>query len=207
MLISLAIALGVIAVLSLRTGSDDGQIVTQPRNRPTRRRRHLLESKSASPGPTSPPPAAASAKHGRQCRRRLHITVRIAGGTFPFGRAAARDTGDAPIQAWHGSTIDVSVGVPLGAVVRSVKFRVSYDADSLEVLNIIDATGTMLMAVPSGDGSVELDFDTDQGPYRRLPSASSRGRTFPTRCRSMSARTPGTPKERHSPLPPSALTR
>ena len=69
----------------------------------------------------------------------------------------------APIQAWHGSTFDVSVGVPLGAVVRSVKFRVSYDADSLEVLNVIDATGTMLMAVPSGDGSVELDFDTDQG--------------------------------------------
>ena len=46
---------------------------------------------------------------------------------------------------------------------RSAKFRVSYDADSLEVLDVVDATGTTLMAVPSGDGSVELDFDTDQG--------------------------------------------
>jgi len=39
----------------------------------------------------------------------------------------------------------------------------SYDAESLEVLNIIDATGTALTIVPSGDGSVELEFDTEQG--------------------------------------------
>jgi hypothetical protein len=69
----------------------------------------------------------------------------------------------APIQVAHGSTFEVSVGVPPGAPVRSAKFRVSYDAESLEVLNIIDATGTTLMVVPSGDGSVELDFDTEQG--------------------------------------------
>jgi hypothetical protein len=167
-LILSAIALSVIAVLSVRTERDDARITTEsskpladaPATTPSREQisvtRPDVDSTKVQVGPStgghvadaltarSTLPAEASLPAGRP----LDILVR------------------APIQAAHGSTFDVSVGFPDRAHLRSAKFRVSYDAESLEVLNIVDATGTALMVVPSGDGSVELEFDTEQGAIR-----------------------------------------
>jgi hypothetical protein len=161
----LAIALGVIAVLSLRTKSDDGQIMTES----------LQPLADASAPTASPEQASITRPDVASTMVQLGPSTRgNAADAFtppPALLAGASSEPErpleilltAPIQAVHGSTFEVSVGVPLGAPVRSAKFRVNYDAESLEVLNIIDATGTTLMVVPSGGGSVELDFDTDQG--------------------------------------------
>jgi hypothetical protein len=163
-LILSAIALGVIAVLSVRTERDDARIITE-------------SSKSLADAPATTP-----------SREQISVTRPDVGSTKVVGPSTGGHVADAfttrstlpaeaslpagrpldirvtaPIQAAHGSTFEVSVGFPDRAHVRSAKFRVSYDVESLEVLNIIDATGTALTVVPSGDGSVELEFDTEQG--------------------------------------------
>jgi hypothetical protein len=164
-LILSAIALGVIAVLSVRTKRDDAPITIES-SKP------LVDAPVATPSGeqfsvtrldvTSTKAQAGPITGGHVPDALTARSTLLAEASLPAGRPLdIRVT--APIQAAHGSTFEVSVGFPDRAHVRSAKFRVSYDAESLEVLNIIDATGTALMVVPSGDGSVELEFDTEQG--------------------------------------------
>jgi len=163
-LILSAIALGVIAVLSIRAKRDDAQITIE-------------SSKSLTDAPVTTPsreqigvtrPDVGSTKvvqpstAGHIADALMPPSTLPAEASLPAGRPLDILV-TAPIQAAHGSTFEVSVGFPDRAHLRSAKFRVSYDAESLEVLNIIDATGTALTVVPSGDGSVDLEFDTEQG--------------------------------------------
>ena len=164
-LISLAIALGVIAVLSVRTERDDGQITTEsskpladaPAMTPSRGQISVTRPDVGSSKVQVGPSTSGNVADAFTARSTLPAEA-----SLPAGRPLDILV-TAPIQAAHGSTFEVSVGFPNGAHLRSAKFRVRYDAESLEVLNIIDATGTALAVVPSGDGSVELEFDTEQG--------------------------------------------
>ena len=69
----------------------------------------------------------------------------------------------APIQVTDGSTFEVSVGVPPGSGVHSAHFRLTYDDDALEILDMIDATGTTVPVIPLGPGIVDLDLDAERG--------------------------------------------
>jgi hypothetical protein len=69
----------------------------------------------------------------------------------------------APAQVARGSTFQVSLDLPPGTPVQSAKFRVNFDPNSLEALDITDATGTSLLVSTSGAGNVELDIDQAYG--------------------------------------------
>lgn len=77
----------------------------------------------------------------------------------------------APAQVAHGSTFQILVGVPSGAPVQSAKFRVNYDAESLEVLDISDSTGTGLSVVATDPPSVQLEFESGEGTSGTQPLA------------------------------------
>ena len=69
----------------------------------------------------------------------------------------------APTQVADGSTFEVSVGVPPGSGVHSARFRLSYEDDALETLDMIDATGTTVPVIPMAPGIVDLDLDAERG--------------------------------------------
>lgn len=73
---------------------------------------------------------------------------------------------DAPLQALHGSTFEVTVAAVRAENIQSAKFELAYDTNALEVLDSIDANGTSLPIMPSGDGTVELQFDRALGAAR-----------------------------------------
>jgi hypothetical protein len=73
---------------------------------------------------------------------------------------------DAPLQALHGTTFDVTVSASHSDAIQLAKFVLAYDTDALEVLDGIDANGTTLPIMPSGEGTVELDFDRALGAAR-----------------------------------------
>lgn len=68
-----------------------------------------------------------------------------------------------PTQVADGSTFQVAVGVPSGSGVQSANFRLSYDDDALEVLDMTDAIGTTLPVSRSEPGRVELNLDVGRG--------------------------------------------
>jgi hypothetical protein len=65
----------------------------------------------------------------------------------------------APLEAIHGSTFSVTFGVGPHNLAHSVRFRLNYDVDALELINVVDSSGTVFATVPNGDGSVDLDMD------------------------------------------------
>jgi hypothetical protein len=75
----------------------------------------------------------------------------------------------APTQVPDGSTFEVSVGVPPGSGVHSAHFRLSYDDEALEMLDVIDATGTTIPMILSGPGIVDLNLDAAAGA-RQAPA-------------------------------------
>jgi hypothetical protein len=164
-LISSVIALSVIAVLFVRTKPEDGQITPQSLKAPadapaTTLAREQISVARRDVADTKVP--LAPSRVGNVADAFAPRSALPAGVSAPVERPLDILV-TAPIQAAHGGTFEVSVGFPVGAPVRLAKFRVDYDGESLEVLNIIDATGTTLMVVPDGAGSVDLDFDTEQG--------------------------------------------
>ena len=86
----------------------------------------------------------------------------------------------APAEVADGSTFEVSVAVPGGSGVHSAHFRLSYDDDALEMLDMIDATGTTVPAFPSEPGNVELDLDAGRGA-RQAPAIRFLARTGASR--------------------------
>jgi hypothetical protein len=86
----------------------------------------------------------------------------------------------APGQVADGSTFEVSVGVPPGSGVHSAHFRLNYDDEALEVLDVIDATGTTVAVIPLGPGIVDLDLDAARGA-RQAPAIRFLARTGASR--------------------------
>jgi hypothetical protein len=68
-----------------------------------------------------------------------------------------------PVEASNGTTVEASIGVPPGPLVEVARFRIDYDADALEPIEVVDPNGTTLPAIPTGPGSIELEFDLNQG--------------------------------------------
>jgi hypothetical protein len=171
--IALAIVLGLIAAVALRTKVDDRQ--------PAKERVAPVSVQAAMSSSGQNTNVAPFSSDGTGTTR-PHIEPNVAGARAPAQPLSAASAGvsyeagrpldillNAPIQAAHGSTFDVSVALPSGAPVHSAKFRVGFDAESLEVLGIVDQNGTFLAVVPAGDSTVELDYET--GAVGREPPA------------------------------------
>jgi hypothetical protein len=75
----------------------------------------------------------------------------------------------APTQVPDGGTFEISVGVPPGSGVHSAHFRLSYDDEALEMLDVIDATGTTIPMILSGPGIVDFNLDAEAGA-RKAPA-------------------------------------
>jgi hypothetical protein len=117
--------------------------------------------------PAATPGSAVSAR-GLETPPVAPVIASLAGDTRP-GRPIDIIV-DAPLQATHGSTFAVSVGIASDPAVESAKFHLFYDTDGLEMLDVVDAAGTTLQAVARGDGSVDLDYDASPTPTQ-APSA------------------------------------
>lgn len=83
---------------------------------------------------------------------------------------------DAPVRVVNGSAFEVSVGVPSGRGIYSARFRVHYDDDALEVLDIIDATGAPVAGSMPERGMVDFDLDAGRGA-RQAPAIRFLART------------------------------
>jgi hypothetical protein len=77
---------------------------------------------------------------------------------------------DAPASVTSGTTFDLLPRIDDVARVRSARFSVSYDTDVLELVEIVDATGTVLLMPPTLPGRIDLEYDTRLGASR-MPAA------------------------------------
>jgi hypothetical protein len=76
----------------------------------------------------------------------------------------------APSEAAHGSIIDVSIGVPPHSVAQLANFRLTYDADALDLVEVQNASGATPSVIDQPPGTVELSYDRGEGT-RELPTA------------------------------------
>ncbi len=99
----------------------------------------------------------------------LHTTIARQPALFAAASRPIPVILTAPILVADGSTFEVSVGVPPGSGVHSAHFRLSYDDEALEMLDVIDATGTTVPVILLGPGIVDLDLDAGAGA-RQAPA-------------------------------------
>jgi len=119
----------------------------------------------AAPAPRTPTDAAPAPRTPTDAGAPRPVD-RSAQPLLPAVDAATAITVDvnAPTQVANGEVFDVSVGLSGSAQTQSARFRVTYDATSLDVVEIVDASGTALSVVPEGGTSVVLEMDASQAP-------------------------------------------